>query len=452
MNCDLHTALLKHNQPVPRYTSYPTAPNFIQKFAEGSVSDWLQSVEPGQPVSLYFHVPFCKKMCWYCGCNTKATAQYQPVEDYLVYLRKEIDLVSRHHQGRLDIAHIHFGGGSPSYIRPGDFIALMDHIRSRFNLLPDAEIAIELDPRETSEAKIAAYAKAGITRASLGVQDFNRTVQKAINRVQPLHLVYEAVETLRQYGISAISFDLLYGLPNQTVASVKQSASLAAALNPGRVALFGYAHVPWMKKHMRLIDEENLPGALSRLEQFDVARQTLRDKGYQEIGLDHFVRSDDEMANAHKARRLQRNFQGYTTDGAGILIGLGPSAISSYGDGYSQNTPDLRGYIERIKEGRLPVAKGIEITRDDRLRRDVISSLMCYGEVDLADIVAEHDCGEPDFSDELNSLTELVTDGLVKVDGSRVSVIKNAPQACRLVAAVFDTYLQPKKQQHAQVA
>ncbi len=363
-----------------------------------------------------------------------------------------MDLVTQKHQGPLNVAHIHFGGGSPSYLRPSDFGALMGHIRSRFNLLPSAEVAIELDPRETSEAKIAAYAKAGVTRASLGVQDFNRTVQKAINRVQPLHLVYEAVETLRQYGIDAISFDLLYGLPNQTVENVKQSASLAASLNPDRIALFGYAHVPWMKKHMRLIDEESLPDALPRLEQFDVARQTLREKGYQEIGLDHFVRPEDQMAIAHSAGRLQRNFQGYTTDGASTLIGFGPSAISSYTGGYSQNTPDLRSYTRCVEDGQLPVSKGLALTADDCLRRGIISSLMCYGAVDLSDIVAEYDCGLPDFATELGKLKELEEDGLVRVDGCSITVNKNASQACRLVAAAFDTYLQPKKQQHAQVA
>lgn len=452
MNSSRNAALLKHNQPVPRYTSYPTAPNFEKVFAEDTVSGWMRDITPDEPVSLYFHVPFCKKMCWYCGCNTKATAQYAAVEDYLVYLRKEVDLVTQKHQGRLNVAHIHFGGGSPSYIRPDGFDALMDHIRARFNLLSDAEVAIELDPRETSEAKVAAYAKAGVTRASLGVQDFNRTVQQAINRVQPLHLVYEAVETLRQYGIDAISFDLLYGLPNQTVENVKQSVSLAAALNPDRIALFGYAHVPWMKKHMRLIDEESLPGALLRLEQFEAARQILCEKGYQEIGLDHFVQPDDQMAIAHIAGRLQRNFQGYTTDGASTLIGFGPSAISSYADGYSQNTPDLRSYTKRILENKLPVARGLAPTADDRLRRGIISSLMCYGAVDLSDIVAEYDCGQPDFAIELGKLKELEQDGLVLVDGSRITVNKNAPQACRLVAAAFDTYLTPKKQQHAQIA
>jgi len=452
MNSCLHAALLKHNRQTPRYTSYPTAPNFSKPFAAKIVSTWLAETAPNAPVSLYFHVPFCKKMCWYCGCNTKATAQYSPVKSYLAHLHSEVAQVSQRRGERLAVSHIHFGGGSPSYISPDDFKALMDHVRTHFDVMPNAEIAIELDPRETSEAKIAAYAMAGVTRASLGVQDFNRTVQEAINRVQPIHMVYQAVKTLRAYGIEAISFDLLYGLPGQTAEIVHDSISLAAALEPDRIALFGYAHVPWMKKHMRLIDEEKLPNAAQRLVQFDVARRILLDRGYHEIGLDHFVRPDDSMAIAHHMRRLQRNFQGYTTDSANTLIGLGPSAISSFAGGYCQNTPDLRSYIDCIEAGKSPVAKGIELSSDDKMRRDIISSLMCYGTIDLADYGANIVGGEENFNAEINSLSGLVKDLLVFVEGSRITVNQNAPQARRLVAAAFDSYLQSTQQQHAQVA
>ncbi len=451
MSC-LHAALLKHNRQAPRYTSYPTAPNFSKTFAVDTVSTWLEGTALDAPVSLYIHVPFCKKMCWYCGCNTKATAQYSPVENYLVHLHSEIAQVSERRGECLTVSHIHFGGGSPSYIKPDDFKALMDHVRMHFNVMPNAEIAIELDPRETTEAKIAAYAKAGVTRASLGVQDFDRNVQEAINRVQPFHLVYEAVKTLRAYGIEAISFDLLYGLPGQTVKTVRDSVSHAAALAPDRIAFFGYAHVPWMKKHMQLIEEEKLPDASQRLELFDAARQILRDRGYVEIGLDHFVRPDDSMATAYKSGRLQRNFQGYTTDYAKTLIGFGPSAISSFAAGYCQNTPDLRNYTECIKAGKSPVAKGIELSNEDRRRRGIISSLMCYGTVNLADYRAKCAGGEENFDAEVNSLKGLVKDQLVSVAGSIITVNKNVPHACRLVAAAFDSYLQPRQQQHTQVA
>jgi len=452
MNSCLRAALLKHNRQAPRYTSYPTAPNFSKPFAADIVSEWLEDTALDAPVSLYFHVPFCKKMCWYCGCNTKATAQYSPVKSYLAHLHNEVKQVSQRRGERLAVNHIHFGGGSPSYISPDDFKALMDHVRMHFNVMPNAEIAIELDPRETSEVKIAAYAKAGVTRASLGVQDFNKTVQEAINRIQPIHMIYEAVKTLRAYGIDAVSFDLLYGLPGQTEEIVRESVSLAAVLDPDRIALFGYAHVPWMKKHMRLINEEKLPDAEQRLTHFDAARQILLDRGYVEIGLDHFVKPDDSMAIAHHMRRLQRNFQGYTTDSANTLIGFGPSAISSFAGGYCQNTPDIRSYIDCIEAGKSPVVKGIELSSDDKMRRDIISNLMCYGTIDLMNFGAGSPGEGANFGTELESLNALVKDQLVFVEGSKITVNQNAPQARRLVAAAFDSYLQPVQQQHAQVA
>ena len=452
MNSCLHAALLKHNRQTPRYTSYPTAPNFSKPLAANLVSTWLEDTTLDAPVSLYFHIPFCKKMCWYCGCNTKTTAQYSPVKSYLAHLHSEIVQVTQRRGERLKVSHIHFGGGSPSYIKPDDFKALMDHVRVHFDVMPSAEIAIELDPRETSEAKIAAYAKAGVTRTSIGVQDFDRSVQEAINRVQPFHVVYEAVKTLRAYGIEAISFDLLYGLPGQTVNTIRESVSHAAALAPDRIAFFGYAHVPWMKKHMRLIDEEKLPDALQRLEQFDAAREILHDRGYVAIGLDHFVLPDDSMATAYQSHRLQRNFQGYTTDSAVTLIGFGPSAISSFESGYCQNTPDIRSYIDCIEAGKSPVAKGIALSGDDKMRRDIISSLMCYGTADLADFEVNNTGGEAIFDAEIKSLSRLETDHLVSIEGSKITVNINAPQARRLVAAAFDRYLKPRQQQHAQVA
>lgn len=452
MNNLHHAALLKHNQPVPRYTSYPTAPNFSASLAKSAVIGWMENIKTGVPVSLYFHVPFCKKMCWYCGCNTKATAKYSPVENYIVYLKKEISLMAERHNRPLEVSHIHFGGGSPSYVSADDFRLLMGHVRANFNVLPDAEVAIELDPREITETKVAAYASVGITRASLGVQDFNSTVQKSINRIQPLRQVYNAAALLRAYGIEAISFDLLYGLPNQSADIVRESASLAAAMKPDRIALFGYAHVPWMKKHMRLIDEEKLPDPSERLEQFEEARKVLTTKGYVQIGLDHFVREDDAMAIAHKAGRMQRNFQGYTTDRADTLIGFGPSAISSYAEGYCQNTPDMRGYTASLDQNTIPVEKGIELTEDDRLRRLIISDIMSYGAANLADILAKYEAIAPNFDFELEGLRKLEEDGLVMLSGDQITVDKNAVQACRVVASVFDKYLQSQKRQHAQVA
>ncbi|WP_262695709.1 oxygen-independent coproporphyrinogen III oxidase [Kordiimonas aquimaris] len=448
----LHCALLKHNQQTPRYTSYPTTPNFTCAVGNDQALSWLKQVDNSKSVSLYFHIPFCKKLCWYCGCNTKATRQYNPVKEFLIDLKQEISLVSKSLKEGCRVSHIHFGGGSPSYLSPSDFAELVDHLHQCFYVEKTAEFAIELDPRETTEAKIAAYAKAGVNRASLGVQDFNTTVQKAINRVQPFHRVYETVQTLKSYGITAISFDLLYGLPHQTKETILETVDLTAAISPDRVSLFGYAHVPWMKKHMRLIDETTLPNADERLQQFDAARCALQSHGYKAIGLDHFAKPSDKLTKARKINQLSRNFQGYTTDDAETLIGFGPSAISTFRQGYTQNTPDQRSYSQDIKSGASAVKKGILLTDDDRIRRDIISRIMCFGGVNLRAIEELYSMPANSFSNEISRLRGLEEDGLARVNDQHISVNANAAQAARLAASCFDTYLRPTSQQHSQVA
>ena len=452
MTESLHAALLKHNQLVPRYTSYPTAPNFTHNVDHTVATKWLSAVPRDAALSLYFHIPFCKKMCWYCGCNTKATRQYSPVKAYLAYLKKEIELVAGKLGAPCSVNHIHFGGGSPSYIAPDDFCDLMQHIKTHFDVLPDAEIAIELDPREVNEVKVAAYAQQGVNRVSLGVQDFNENVQTAINRVQPFRLIFKALELLKIYGIHACNLDLLYGLPHQTEEIIENNIALATALRPDRISLFGYAHVPWMKKHMRLINEENLPNAAQRLKQFEVAKRFLELKKYHAVGLDHFVRHTDPMLDAYKAKKLQRNFQGYTTDNAATLIGFGSSAISSMKQGYMQNTPDLRAYYAAIDNDKLATAKGITLSHDDVMRRDIIEKIMCYGEVDLSHTASEYGHEQGTFTKEIEQLQPLLADELVYINGSHIQVNPKVPQANRMVAAAFDVYLQPSQEKHAQVA
>ncbi len=446
MQNSLHAALLKHNQQVPRYTSYPTAPHFKTDFDANDTSAWLSAIPEDNTLSLYFHVPFCKNMCWYCGCNTKATKQYKPVAEYLSYLKKEVSLVSAKLPNRKHVSHIHFGGGSPSYLSPNDFRDFMQHLRDTFYILEDAEIAIELDPREITEPKVAAYAQQGVNRASLGVQDFHIPVQEAINRIQPFRRVYKTVEMLKTYGIKALSFDLLYGLPHQTVGMIEENVRLAATMSPGRISLFGYAHVPWMKKHMKLIKDDSLPDSLARLEQFDAARAALKAQGYVEIGLDHFAKPDDPMAKAYTAGDLHRNFQGYTTDTATTLIGFGASAISAYSDGYTQNSPDTGSYYAAIDAERLPTLKGLKLSKDDHLRRRIIEHIMCYKSLDLTAIARD------EFETEITKLTTLEKDGLVSINDQKMIVNPDAVQATRLAAAAFDAYLAPSQQKHAQVA
>lgn len=452
MQQNWQTTLSKHNRNVPRYTSYPTAPHFNETVTSESVKGWLHHTKSNSSLSLYFHIPFCHQLCWYCGCNTKATKQYAPVQQYLIYLKQEIEKVSLALAGQNPVTHIHFGGGSPSYLHPDDFRNLMAHIKKHFLLSPTAEIAIELDPREITEGKVAAYAQYGVNRASLGVQDFNSTVQKAINRVQPFHMIFKATELLRRYDIHAISFDLLYGLPHQTTEILLENVDLASSMSPDRITLFGYAHVPWMKKHMRLIKDETLPDTEARLAQFCAASQRLEQFGYRQIGLDHFVKPDDPMALAYDERRLRRNFQGYTTDQANTLIGFGASAISAFDQGYAQNTPDTRSYFNAIDAGKLPIQKGIRLSDDDRMCRDIIEKIMCYGEVDLRKMAAHYDQPISIFDPAIEQLHPLFQDALASYKDSILMVQPEVAQASRLVAAAFDHYLGDTSRKHAQVA
>ncbi|TNE62567.1 MAG: oxygen-independent coproporphyrinogen III oxidase [Alphaproteobacteria bacterium] len=444
--------LLRHNQQVPRYTSYPTAPHFSAAVDSDTMQGWIRALPEGGALSLYIHIPFCRQMCWYCGCNTRASRHYEPLENYLKTLFLEIDQVA-HWIGRPEqVSHIHFGGGSPSMLRPEDFTRLMAWLRRHFAVRADAEIAIELDPREVTEAKVAAYAAAGVNRASLGVQDFHEEVQRAIGRRQPFHVIYDAVRTLRDYGIRRINMDLLYGLPHQDRLVIEENVDFAAALAPDRISLFGYAHVPWMKKHMRLINEAALPDGTARLEQFDVAKRRLGRRGYVPIGLDHFVLPDDSMATALRDGHLHRNFQGYTTDAATCLIGFGASAISALPDGYAQNAPDVRSYDAAVRAGRAATVKGKRLSADDRLRRAIIERLMCYFDIDLKVFSAVHGLPRDYFANAIARLQPLVTDGLVEIADGLVTVNPAAPQAVRLVCAAFDSYLQPTAGRHAQVA
>jgi oxygen-independent coproporphyrinogen-3 oxidase len=449
---DLASALLKHNHQVPRYTSYPTANHFSDSVSAKDYQGWLEAVPSGEALSLYFHIPFCKKICWYCGCHTKASEKYEPVAHYLAYLKKEIGLVAEMLGTKKSVAHIHFGGGSPSYINADDFTDFMEHVGQKFTILPDAEIAIEVDPRELTELKVAAYRKVGVSRVSLGVQDFHRNVQAAINRVQPLPLIYDAVNLLREYGIEHINMDLLYGLPDQTVESISQNIDIAAGLNPYRISLFGYAHVPWMKKHMRLIDEAALPDGAERLNQFNAAATGLIDKGYVQVGLDHFVRVNDPMAEALADRTLTRNFQGYSTDGAQTLLAFGTSAIGDLPNGYVQNTVSNHAYYAALDAGELPIAKGNAVMPKELVTRRLIEQLMCYLEIDLKGFCAKENLSDDHFAPALDSLKPLIEDGLVELQGNVVRVPKAMPQAVRLVCAAFDPYFVVSTKKHAQVA
>ncbi len=434
---------------VPRYTSYPTAPHFDDGVTGQTLFDWINALPLAEPVSLYLHIPFCDSLCWFCGCHTSVVNTYAPVKSYVELLLKELDIIAPAESARRPVSHIHFGGGSPTILSAGDIDSLANAIHERFDILPNAEIAVEIDPRGLSQETIDAFARAGVNRASVGVQDVNPLVQRTINRWQPMSVTREAVSRLRGAGITALNIDLMYGLPRQSVSDVRRTVDGAVELAPGRVAAFGYAHVPQMKRHQGLIDSRLLPDAHERLRQYDAVNAALSAYGYQPIGLDHFALASDPLAMAQQTGKLARNFQGYTTDGALALIGIGASAISSLPQGYAQNASATPDYRSRILAGGPATTRGRTLTDNDRLRGTVIERLMCDLEVDLDEVAARHGRLTNEFAGERRALEVLQRDGLVMIEGSRLTVPTHMRAGVRLVAAVFDTYLYQSYARHA---
>lgn len=439
--------IAKYDRPVPRYTSYPTAPHFNGGVDGAVFAGWLAALPEAEPLSLYIHVPFCGQMCWYCGCNTQIVARYQPIADFVATLLNEIEMLGRQLaaggvSGRRPVTSVHFGGGTPNSLGADDFRRIMMALDHVFALAPDLELALELDPRTLEPDFLAAMRESGVSRVSLGVQDFDPAVQRAINRVQPYELVARAVADLRAAGVRAINLDLIYGLPGQTAAGMARTAGLAAGLAPERVALFGYAHVPWMKPHQRLIDADSLPDAAARAEQFAIAADVLSMNGYRQIGLDHFATADDSLTLALDAGTLRRNFQGYTTDRADCVLGLGPSAISSLPQGYAQNQPDHTPWARSVNAGRFATVKGVVLTADDRYRRALIDQIMCFGAADLTTLPLN-------ATGELSRLAPMIADGLVRLESGQLTVTSLGAPFRRVVAAAFDAYLKPDSQRHS---
>ncbi|GAB1583066.1 oxygen-independent coproporphyrinogen III oxidase [Phyllobacterium phragmitis] len=426
---------------LPRYTSYPTAPHFAAMPDKAAYADWLTAIPSGEPTSLYLHIPFCRSMCWYCGCHTTITRRDRPVLDYLDVLHREIELVGRTRRDSLSIEEVHFGGGTPTIIRPGEFIALMDAIRNRLGCTRNLNAAVEIDPRTLAPEMAEALGHAGITRASLGVQSFDPVVQKAINRVQSVEITTLAVENLRKAGIFRINFDLIYGLPHQTEASCVETVSAAVAMRPDRFAVFGYAHIPTFKKHQRMIDEAVLPDAHARSAQAEAIAEALVGAGYQRIGLDHFALPDDELSLARGTGRLHRNFQGYTTDDCKTLIGLGASAIGKFAQGYAQNEVPVGLYADRIANGEFAFAKGYRLTEEDRFRGVLIERVMCDFSVDVSAIAGQHGFDAALVLEGNRRLDELRRDGLVHISDGVVRVEEGYRFVVRAVAAAFDAYL-----------
>jgi oxygen-independent coproporphyrinogen-3 oxidase len=426
---------------VPRYTSYPTAPHFSADVDAKRYETWLSRLDPNSELSLYLHVPFCRQMCWYCGCNMRVIARYSPVTSYVDTIIREIELVARVLPQGISVRHIHWGGGTPTALAPEDMIRISETLHRQFNILRNAEIAVEIDPRTFTPENAVALGRIGCTRASLGVQEFDEKVQTAINRVQPISMIESTLALLREQGISAVNFDLMYGLPYQTAETLKNTVEQAAKLGPDRIALFGYAHVPWMAKNQKMIPEEALPTPLMRYEQAKVAGDALVEQGYVKIGLDHFAQPEDTMAVALRQGRLHRNFQGYTNDEAGTIVAFGASAISALPDGFAQNIVETGAYARAVNSGMLPIAKGIAFRGEDKLRGAIIERLMCDMEVDLEAIRKQYAPDRSDLWDEMSQLRGLEEEGLCKLEGNRVRVPDEARLALRVVCSVFDAYL-----------
>jgi len=439
---------VRYGGSVPRYTSYPTAPHFSADVGAGRYGDWLETIGASDEVSLYLHVPFCREMCWYCGCFTKIVRKYEPISGYVDSLLAEIDLVAARIAGKAGARFIHWGGGSPTILKIDDWHRVLDRLHTRFRVADDAEIAVEIDPRTMDEAYIGDLADAGVNRVSIGVQEFDAEIQRAINRVQPYELTARVVDWIYAAGIENLNLDLMYGLPRQTLDHVARMTANALNFRPSRIALFGYAHVPWMKTHQRMIKDADLPGPAERWRQAQHAAAILVDAGYVRVGLDHFALPSDPMAKTHGGN-IGRNFQGYTTDTAENLIGFGASAISSLSRGYAQNVASLPSYAAAIARGELPTARGIELSADDKLRRFIIERIMCDMSVDVAEACGHFGMMPEALDAAIADLGPMAADGLVELSGRTLQVSETGRPLVRNIAAVFDAYLEHGKARHS---
>lgn len=431
----------------PRYTSYPTADRFTSSFDEAQYRAALlarQQLGSRRPLSLYLHLPFCKSICYYCGCNKVVTRDSRKAADYLTALLQEIRL----HSGLLGnaryVEQIHWGGGTPTYFDATQLTRLMHALRQHFQLAPDhlGEYSIEIDPRSVDDAKIALLRELGFNRVSLGVQDFDPAVQKAVNRIQPESLTQATVAAARAQGFRSISFDLIYGLPLQTPASFRQTLQRVIDLLPERVAVYNYAHLPHLFKPQRRIDPAELPLPEERLEMLYASIQMLTQAGYVYIGMDHFARPQDDLAIAQRQGHLHRNFQGYSTRADCDLIGMGVSAIGAVGATYSQNEKTLDAYYARLASGQIPVHRGLTLTMDDLLRRTMIHALMCHGELCLSTIEQAYPIRFAEyFTHERQELERLAADGLLTINDEWIEVTLKGRLLIRNIAMVFDRYL-----------
>lgn len=435
----------RYNQPGPRYTSYPTAPHFTEDFVSTAFLDEIQAsnVRSDRALSLYVHLPFCRSLCYYCGCHMMVTHRPEKIENYLGYLMREIDLVaSKLHTAR-KVHQVHWGGGTPTFLNSEQITRLMGHLNSRFEMAPDAEISIEADPRDLNREQLAAARQAGFNRISIGVQDLDPKVQEAIGRIQPEELVRETTEISRELGYQSISFDLIYGLPYQTVDSFFRTIDRVLLLDPDRISLFSYAHVPWLKRHQILIPVDHLPAPEEKLRIFTRSIEKLTEEGgYRYIGMDHFAKPEDTLCKAQDEGTLYRNFQGYSTHAGSDLYAFGISGISQLEWVYAQNIKELPAYYDTLEKNELPIQRGVRLTAEDQLRRHVITRLMCDFALDKRKVEDKFGIDfNQHFAAAESGMDELERDGLVKRSDRYIQVTPVGRLFIRNVAMLFDAYL-----------
>lgn len=424
---------------VPRYTSYPTAPQFSPAVGEGAFRDWVAAIAPGSEISLYLHVPFCRRLCWFCACRTQGTATDAPVLAYVEVLKAELRHLAAILPQGVTLSRLHWGGGTPTMLPPDAIRDLSRAIFAVTPMAPGGEFSVEIDPDEVDEPRLDALAEMGLNRASIGVQDFDPEIQATIGREQSYELTAHVVQQIRARGIPSLNADLVYGLPYQTRARLTDTVQKLLSISPDRVALYGYAHVPWMARRQQLIPTDSLPRPEERLDLFETARRLFLWDGYHEIGIDHFARPQDGLARAAQARALRRNFQGYTDDTAPTLIGLGASSISRFPQGYAQMSPSTSGWTKAVRAGHFAIERGHAFVGEDLLRARIIEALMCDFEVRTADLI--HDFGaDPGYLAGLFAPVAERFAGFVRLGPEGLTILPEGRPLTRMVAAAFDGY------------
>ncbi len=445
-HADILELVKKYNVAGPRYTSYPTAVQFTEKFDDDVLLETLvRRSKKLDHLSLYFHIPFCFSLCWYCGCTKIITRDQDRGNIYLDYLEKEIRLVQNTIHPDAPVKQIHFGGGTPTFLTPVQLKRLGELIHSGFTVRKDVEFSVEIDPRRVEEDHIKALREIGCNRASLGVQDTNEEVQEAIHRIQPFHQTKTVTELLRKHGIKNINFDLIYGLPKQTPATFSKTIDDVVSLNPDRFAVYSYAHLPSMMPAQKLLNEDDFPSTHEKLSMMMMTIERLPDLGYEFIGMDHFAKNDDELSLALKNGTLQRNFQGYSTHAKLEMIALGMSGISQGDDLYYQNEKDLGRYYAMLDNEKLPVKKVLPLSEEDKLRRNIIMQVMCKASINYDEFAEETGINFMEqFSDELERLKPMEADGLVLLLNDRLTITDRGRLFLRNIAMIFDEYLKEK--------